>query len=100
MNICVANTAKFNIDLYILCPCGSAGDLVWLQGCVSGVRGVARNEGHGQLLKLHEGLGKHGIKSCRLHSNSASLASLYTQRISDLVKSYQETGFVIIMATR
>jgi hypothetical protein len=46
MNICVTHTAKFDIDLNILRPRGSASDLVGLQWSISGVRGVAGNKGH------------------------------------------------------
>jgi hypothetical protein len=46
MNIRVTNTAKFDVDVNILRPRGSSGDLVGLQWSISGVRGVAGNKGH------------------------------------------------------
>lgn len=100
MNVSVANTAKFDIELYIVRPCVSASDLVRLQESFSGVRGVAGNKGHLSLRKINDEFGKHETKSCQVGSNSVSLAGFDTQRISDLAKSYQETGFVIIIATR
>jgi hypothetical protein len=43
MDISVANAAKFDIDLNILCPCGPASNLMGFQWRVCGVGGVAGN---------------------------------------------------------